>query len=126
MDEYIAAFKSLSDKTRLRIIRLLLKTKRELCICEIMDSLKLAQYNVSKHMRELKIAGLVKERKEGRFIFYSLSKPDTKFYMNLLNALNSIPENYFTDDINRMRNRLALRKNGKIIVGCMRIRGKCR
>ena len=113
MEKFTDVFRALSDKTRLRILRLLTFRKQELCICEIMDSLKLAQYNISKHVRELKLAGLVKEKKEGRFVFYSMVNPKTGFARNLLKTIKSIPEKNFLTDAAQLKKRLLLRKNGK-------------
>ncbi|MBN1384126.1 MAG: winged helix-turn-helix transcriptional regulator [Elusimicrobia bacterium] len=123
MNTIVNVFKSLSDKTRIRIIHLLLKTGRELCICEIMDSLRLAQYNISKHIRELKIAGLVKERREGRFVFYSAIPQKDQFLKQAVISIISIPEKYFLSDKKRLKKRLCLRKNGKITVGM--VKRKC-
>ncbi len=66
MDKYIRYFRALADRTRLRIIYLLVRADKELCICEIEKCLNIAQYNVSRHARELKIAGLIKEKKTGK------------------------------------------------------------
>ena len=126
MEKFTNIFRALSDKTRIRILYLLLNVKKELCICEIMDSLKLAQYNVSKHIRELKLVGIVKERKEGRFVFYSIIKPKTGFVRNLLKTVKSIPKDDFVNDNLRLKKRLSLRKNGKIAVGCLTNRRKCK
>lgn len=102
MDLFIDTFKALSDKTRLRIMIALLAARRELCICEIMDTLKLAQYNVSRHVKELKNAGLIQERKEGRFVFYGLIPPAHGFHKNLLNTLKNIENTVINDDIVRL------------------------
>jgi DNA-binding transcriptional ArsR family regulator len=59
----IVALKALSDVTRMRIIRLLLK--EQLGVNEISERLKVSQYNVSKHLRVLKEAGLVQMEKQG-------------------------------------------------------------
>lgn len=124
MEKFTDVFRALSDKTRLRILQILISVKKELCICEIMDSLQLAQYNVSKHIRELKIAGLVKERKEGRFVFYSIVEPKNTFHKNILQTLKAIPKN--NEDIKRLKKRLVLRINGKIVVGCLPNKGCCK
>jgi ArsR family transcriptional regulator, arsenate/arsenite/antimonite-responsive transcriptional repressor len=111
VDGLVNTFKALSDSTRLRIMFVLLQARGELCICEIMDALALAQYNVSRHMKELKIAGLVRERRQGRFVFYALRKPDTRVNGLLLKALDSAPDRAaFVDDSRRLRKRLALRE----------------
>lgn len=117
MENITKIFKSLSDKTRVRIMHLLLKTKRELCICEIMDSLRLAQYNISKHVKELKIAGFIKERKEGRFVFYSVIPQKRRFSKQIINSIAAIPEKHFLVDNKKLKKRLCLRKNGRIVVG---------
>ncbi|HSP06007.1 MAG TPA: metalloregulator ArsR/SmtB family transcription factor [Acidobacteriota bacterium] len=67
-------FKALSDETRLRIVQLL--QKGELCVCEIVDSLGLPQYQVSKHLTILRFAGLVDFERKGTRIHYSLRKKD--------------------------------------------------
>lgn len=113
MDRFINIFKSLSDRTRLRIIHLLLRAKKELCICEIMDSLQMAQYNVSKHMKELKVAGFVRERKEGRFVFYYLVQQKDEFYKYIIRTINSIPEEYFSQDNKLLKKRILLREKCK-------------
>ena len=117
--KHAVVFKSLSDETRLRILFVLLKAKTELCICELMDSLDIKQYNVSKHMKELKTAGLVKERKEGRFVFYGLNKQKDKFVENILRTVSSIPYHpgeVYQEDIKRLKKRISLRVGCKVVV----------
>ena len=63
-------FKALADTTRLRIIGLL--AVREMCVCEVMVALDLTQPTASHHLRILENIGLVKDRKEGKWVFYSL------------------------------------------------------
>jgi ArsR family transcriptional regulator len=66
-------FKALVDKKRLHILRLL--QVREMCVCELMTALELTQPTTSHHLRILEDTGLVKSRKEGRWVFYSLTGP---------------------------------------------------
>jgi ArsR family transcriptional regulator len=66
-------FKALSDETRLRILSLL--ATREMCVCEVMVALDLTQPTASHHLGILENAVLVKDRKEGKWVFYSLSDP---------------------------------------------------
>jgi ArsR family transcriptional regulator len=63
-------FKALSDDTRLRVIKLL--QERELCVCELMQVLEMSQPRISRHLSVLKNAGLVNDRREGKWIHYSL------------------------------------------------------
>jgi ArsR family transcriptional regulator, arsenate/arsenite/antimonite-responsive transcriptional repressor len=67
-------FKALSDPIRLRILGLL--SSREMCVCEVMIALELTQPTASHHLRILENVGLVKDRKEGKWVFYSIGKPD--------------------------------------------------
>ena len=73
MEQYTEIFKALSDETRLRIIRLLIAAGRELCCCEITDSLGESQYNISRHLKVLKNAALIKDRKEGRWVYFHIA-----------------------------------------------------
>ncbi len=68
MKEIVAIAKALSDENRVKA--LLLLCKREVCVCQIVDFLKLAPSTVSKHMSILKAAGLVESRKEERWMYY--------------------------------------------------------
>ena len=68
MDE---VFKALGDPTRLRIVQMLARDG-EVCVCRFVDELGMNQPAVSHHMAKLRHAGLVKSRKEGQWIHYSL------------------------------------------------------
>ncbi len=64
-------FHALADETRLRIIELL--GEGEQCVCDLTDALQCAQSRLSFHLKTLKDSGLVEDRKEGRWIYYSLN-----------------------------------------------------
>ena len=117
MKEAISIFKAVANGSRLRIMRVLIESKRDLCICEIMDSLELPQYNISKHIKELKIAGLVTERKEGQFVFYALVPHKDRFDQLILKSLGEIDGKIIKKDKQRMKKRLALRVKNKCVVG---------
>jgi ArsR family transcriptional regulator len=67
-----AWFHALSDETRLEIVSML--TGGERCVCELMDELDVAQSRLSFHLRVLKDAGIVADRKDGRWVHYSLNR----------------------------------------------------
>lgn len=74
--------KALSDETRLRIINLLYV--RELCVCDIMETLKISQTKASRHLSYLKNAGLVEDRKHAQWVYYSLEKDNNFTFVNSL------------------------------------------
>ncbi len=63
-------FQAVAEETRLRIVQLL--TGGERCVCELQDELDAAQSRLSFHLRKLKDAGVVKARRDGRWMHYSL------------------------------------------------------
>ena len=70
--EKIAEFyKALGDETRLMIVEML--SEQEMCVCEIIDRLGLSQPAVSHHLKILKHAGILRDTKEGKWIYYSLN-----------------------------------------------------
>ena len=64
-------FHALSDPTRLEIVVLLSHGQR--CVCELQSALEAAQSRLSFHLGVLKEAGLVSDRREGRWIYYALN-----------------------------------------------------
>ena len=64
-------FKALSDEARLQILWLLFN-HRELCVCDIMETLDITQSKASRHLITLRHAGLVTDRKEGLWSYYQL------------------------------------------------------
>ena len=72
MKETERILKLLSDGTRLRIIMLL--SKKELCVCQIMGVLGISQPLVSRNLNLMDAAGFLDEKREGKLVFYSLNK----------------------------------------------------
>lgn len=92
MKEVVRIFKAFSDETRVRILHLLLKG--ELCICELMEVLQLPQSNVSRHMAYLKNAGLVDDRREAVWVYYSLAEPKNSVHACQLKCLTECFDDY--------------------------------
>jgi|SRR5688572_19783623 ArsR family transcriptional regulator len=68
----IRLFHALSDPTRLKIVRKLKHGER--CVCELTGALDAAQSRLSFHLKVLKDAGLVSDRREGRWVYYELRR----------------------------------------------------
>jgi ArsR family transcriptional regulator len=69
----VAGFHALSDPLRLKVVDLL--RENELCVCDLCETLDVAQSKLSFHLKALKDANLVRSRQEGRWIYYSLNLP---------------------------------------------------
>ncbi len=78
-------FHALSDETRLEIVSMLIGGER--CVCELMDALDVAQSRLSFHLRVLKEAGIVSDRKDGRWVHYSLNRGRIEEMEALLHAM---------------------------------------
>jgi ArsR family transcriptional regulator len=85
-EKYVELFKALSDETRLSLIVLL--HKKELCVCQIEAALDISQTKASRHLAILRRAGLLKARREGLWVYYTLEKPATKVEANLFESLS--------------------------------------
>ena len=66
-----ALFHALSDRTRLSILQRLRFGER--CVCDLTDALEAAQSRLSFHLKVLKDAGLVTDRRDGRWMYYTLN-----------------------------------------------------
>jgi ArsR family transcriptional regulator len=118
MKGHLKKLKCLGDKTRIRILNVLLESKTRLCVCEIVDSLQIPFYTISKHIKELKNAGLVTESKDGKFVLYALAAPlNDEFDRTLLGLIRSIPAVFFKNDLKLLERRLALRERGRCVIG---------
>ena len=82
-------FHALSDRTRLSILRRLRLGER--CVCDLTDALDAAQSRLSFHLRVLKEAGLVTDRREGRWMYYTLNTDSLAEVTELVEAMASAP-----------------------------------
>lgn len=87
VDETANFLKVISEANRLKILCIL--QEQELCVCDIWLHLQLPQNLVSHHLKVLKDLKLVKSKKEGTKVIYSLNKKEIqKYYSNLTHYLN--------------------------------------
>lgn len=66
-------FKALADRTRLRLINLM--GQGEICVCFLVEVLQVKQSRISRHLAYLRNAGLVKSRRDGKWMHYGISDP---------------------------------------------------
>ncbi len=121
VQEFAATLKVLGDPTRLRLVRLLLDSGTELCVCELADSLEESHYNVSKACAALKTVRLVENRRDGRWIYYRLAADGGPFREALLRAVATIPDSVVKRDRTELRKRLRLRQGGKCLLGVQKV-----
>src|SRR5215210_2350379 len=85
----IRLFHALSDGTRLSILQRLRMGER--CVCDLTDALDAAQSRLSFHLKVLKDAGLVTDRKDGRWMYYTLSAEALAEVAEIADALAAAP-----------------------------------
>ncbi|MBC8018595.1 MAG: helix-turn-helix transcriptional regulator [Verrucomicrobia bacterium] len=92
MKHLAQTIKALSDPIRLRIV-LLLQAEGELCVCDLMAVLKLPQSTVSRHLAYLKRSCWVDTRRDGLWMYYSLSQESCTICKELLQTLKQHASN---------------------------------
>lgn len=95
MKEFTKVMKALSDRNRVKIIKML--QHKTMCVCEMRAALELAQPTVSKHLRLLEEAGIVSSQKDGQWVNYHLTDGASSPYVaailgNLRHWMDEDPE----------------------------------
>ena len=80
-------FHALADETRLGIVDRLRAGER--CVCDLSDDLEATQSRLSFHLKTLKEAGIVTDRRQGRWIYYALNPRTIEAMEDFVNALAS-------------------------------------
>jgi len=104
-------FKALSEETRFRIIHILLNSKNEICECDLSVILDVPQYNISRHLNILDSAGLINKRREGRWIYLSITNPLDELKSNVLNSFSFLPKELTIKDLEKLED-IILSQNG--------------
>lgn len=86
---HLIRLKALADQTRLRIIDLLRGNER--CVCELRDQLDVPQPLLSFHLKVLRNAGIIGDRRDGRWVHYSLESDALVEVEEYLRALRTAP-----------------------------------
>lgn len=96
--------RALSDETRLRILTLLYK-QGELCVCELTFAMQLSQPKISRHLAILREQKILKDRREGQWIYYRIHPDMPAWGLRTLDALKEGVEDKppFQTDETRIR-----------------------
>jgi ArsR family transcriptional regulator len=113
---FALAFQALSEPTRL-----LSRARKELCVCEFVDALEEPQYHISRSLKILQNAGLITERREGRWVYYGLPSESDEFRQSLLRAVAALPQSVVAKDERELARRLKLREGGKCLSGVQKV-----
>jgi len=98
MRVYADIFKALADETRLTIMALLLR-HGELCVCDVMAVLQISQSKASRHLRYLKNAGLLDDRREGIWVYYMIASNPGEEPGRVLQSIDELVSSLLTDEI---------------------------
>ncbi len=107
MQDILNIYKALSEETRLRVLKLL--EHGELCVCDIVAALDMIQPKVSFHLAVLKEAGLIKDRKQGKWTHYRIDDADIFKRFLLLSTLERISTETVSEDIRRLKDFLEIK-----------------
>lgn len=116
MNELLGLFKALSDETRLRIVKLL--ENGELCVCHLVAAVDMSQPKVSFHLKVLKEAGLVKDRREGKWMHYRLNESDLFKRLLFLSIAEKIGNEDVAADLGRLKAFITSRVDADIKTVC--------
>lgn len=112
MNELLLTAKVLADPTRVRLLVAL--RLREWCVCELCDALELTQSTASTHLQVIRDNGLVRTRKEGKWIYYAIEPARQPALESVLQFFD--PElrqdTRLRRDSKRLQQRLAEREGG--------------
>lgn len=119
LETFETVAKAVADPSRVRILKLL--EGGELCVCQITAVLDLAPATVSKHLALLKVAGLLQQRRDGKWIYYRLASrelnPYAPRFLSLLAAC-------LNDDITTNEDRRVLSKVSAVPVAALCDQGR--
>lgn len=78
-------FAALADPTRLRLLNLM--RGREVCVCYFVEILQQSQPKISRHLAYLRNAGIVSARRDGKWMHYSIERPENSAAASILDAV---------------------------------------
>jgi len=120
MKDILNFAKLISDDNRLKIIRLL--AERDMCVCELMEVMRVPQARISQHLLRLRSEGIVSDKRESQWVIYALNKDLLeqklisleKFMRGSASELDCMKDEF--DRLNHIENRGLLSE--KLTKGC--------
>ncbi|KDC53908.1 metalloregulator ArsR/SmtB family transcription factor [Pseudoalteromonas sp. S3431] len=94
-------YKCLADDTRLKAM-LLISHEEELCVCELVAALELSQPKVSRHLAQLRQCGLLCDRKQNQWVYYSINKALPEWAKNVLTQTLTANPSFYENDLTRL------------------------
>jgi ArsR family transcriptional regulator len=100
MQELLNIFKALSDETRLKILKII--EKGEICVCDLVSVLDMSQPKISFHLNVLKEARLISDRKQGKWVHYSINDSDMFRRFLVLSVMEKISDESVKKELARL------------------------
>ncbi len=94
-------FKCLSDETRLNIVTLIAENK-ELCVCDLTEKLQLSQPKISRHLALLRSSGLLQDRRQSQWVYYSINPQLPVWCFEILATLQKTSSSQIVVDTNML------------------------
>jgi ArsR family transcriptional regulator, arsenate/arsenite/antimonite-responsive transcriptional repressor len=98
----VVVFKALADETRVRLA-LLIVNEGELCVCELVCALQASQPKISRHLAELRNAGLLQDRRQGLWVYYRLHDALPGWVKQILLTTLEARRDWLSDDLERLQ-----------------------
>jgi ArsR family transcriptional regulator len=111
MQGLLNIFKALSDETRLKILKIF--EKGEICVCDLVSVLNVSQPRVSFHLNVLKEAGLVRGRKQGKWVHYSINDSDIFRRFLVHSVMEKIPEKTMKESFSRLEKIISVKNKSR-------------
>ena len=94
-------FKCLSDDTRCKLLLLVMEEK-ELCVCEFSHALNTSQPKISRHLAQLRAAGLLVDRRQGQWVYYSIKPEEGNWTRKLLYEFHQVKKDHVDQELKRL------------------------
>ena len=115
--QYLDALKALAEPHRLRLFWLLIHVDQKITVAEAMDVIGETQYNVSRNLKILFKAGLLTQKKSGKWVYYTLAEQTEPHWLSLVDSVRHLPSEQFKNVRGRCNLRLGMRVEGECVVG---------